>query len=586
MGVRICPECNGKVSDKLHICKHCGYPMDGQMTAMGLIECKDCGCLVSKLAKECPDCGCPIDIVAEKGEDSYFINRCNIPSTINREYDTLMSLVDSKDIYGAIFKLRDVFEIIMKIPTIMSLIVICNNFDKKTASEENAKKYKEILAAMLSGPLAMGSWQNLMAVIKKNGSVFCLGMSLENILEQTNKCLNQRINSYTSVAQWRNETVGHGTLMINKSDEYWQEIHTLINILNKYFKGGFGKKKLNELYENVYIEINGIKLCGNDLVQLGSDNRVLVNEGKKYKFNQFIYPSKNQCFYFDSFYSAKRRTKITDYVSHSKFLEHDMFYTELYALYEAMVVETGSIKFSEKYTTQREQMLFECLNDTVNYEEPKYILDELRKKTNNLEKGIIILQMERGMGKSAFAHALNGAYHSEYINQELNAIIRTYHLSEVKFKGVGHFYISPINCFLTSANKNGNLLYPDDDKFSQYYDNLTKRVKIAESFAGIMEIFRETYIDLTDSDDDLKLIYMIDGIDELGKESSEIIKNLPCADELSRGCYIVLTSRFDDEEDITGKMNITLRRSRLSGVARATIPDKRSHLITNYCTMF
>lgn len=34
------------------------------------------------------------------------------------------------------------------------------------------------------------------------------------------------------------------------------------------------------------------------------------------------------------------------------------------------------------------------------------------------------------------------------------------------------------------------------------------------------------------------------------------------------------------------EMNITLRRSRLSGVARATIPDKQSHLVTNYCTMF
>ena len=33
-------------------------------------------------------------------------------------------------------------------------------------------------------------------------------------------------------------------------------------------------------------------------------------------------------------------------------------------------------------------------------------------------------------------------------------------------------------------------------------------------------------------------------------------------------------------------LNIMLRRSRLSGVARATIPDKQSHLVTNYCTMF
>ena len=33
-------------------------------------------------------------------------------------------------------------------------------------------------------------------------------------------------------------------------------------------------------------------------------------------------------------------------------------------------------------------------------------------------------------------------------------------------------------------------------------------------------------------------------------------------------------------------MNITLRQSRLSGVARATFPDKQSHLVINYCIMF
>ena len=34
------------------------------------------------------------------------------------------------------------------------------------------------------------------------------------------------------------------------------------------------------------------------------------------------------------------------------------------------------------------------------------------------------------------------------------------------------------------------------------------------------------------------------------------------------------------------KVNITLRQSRLSGVARATFPDKQSHLVINYCIMF
>ena len=37
---------------------------------------------------------------------------------------------------------------------------------------------------------------------------------------------------------------------------------------------------------------------------------------------------------------------------------------------------------------------------------------------------------------------------------------------------------------------------------------------------------------------------------------------------------------------LTNQMNITLRRSRLSGVARATFPDKQSHLVINYCIMF
>lgn len=40
------------------------------------------------------------------------------------------------------------------------------------------------------------------------------------------------------------------------------------------------------------------------------------------------------------------------------------------------------------------------------------------------------------------------------------------------------------------------------------------------------------------------------------------------------------------KETITNTLNITLRRSRLSGVARATLPDKQSHPVINYCIMF
>lgn len=50
--------------------------------------------------------------------------------------------------------------------------------------------------------------------------------------------------------------------------------------------------------------------------------------------------------------------------------------------------------------------------------------------------------------------------------------------------------------------------------------------------------------------------------------------------------YLVKMHLYELEAILPNHLNITLRRSRLSGVARATNPDKQSHLVTNYCTMF
>ena len=56
----------------------------------------------------------------------------------------------------------------------------------------------------------------------------------------------------------------------------------------------------------------------------------------------------------------------------------------------------------------------------------------------------------------------------------------------------------------------------------------------------------------------------------------------------SREILQLMSSGVEEYEGLgwSRHVNITLRRSRLSGVARATTPDKQSHLVTNYCTMF
>lgn len=79
-------------------------------------------------------------------------------------------------------------------------------------------------------------------------------------------------------------------------------------------------------------------------------------------------------------------------------------------------------------------------------------------------------------------------------------------------------------------------------------------------------------------------------IDEL-KDIADEIKKYDVYDVLARISGLNLMPHNQNKSVlldslIAGIMNITLRQSRLSGVARATFPDKQSHLVINYCIMF
>ena len=64
---------------------------------------------------------------------------------------------------------------------------------------------------------------------------------------------------------------------------------------------------------------------------------------------------------------------------------------------------------------------------------------------------------------------------------------------------------------------------------------------------------------------------------------SSVYDNLGIYLRFGRVSRLFLTHEAEGTAD---RVNITLRRSRLSGVARATFPDKQSHLVINYCIMF
>ncbi len=51
MGIKICPDCEGKVSESLDACPHCGHEFKEE------ISCPDCGEMVAADSASCPVCG-------------------------------------------------------------------------------------------------------------------------------------------------------------------------------------------------------------------------------------------------------------------------------------------------------------------------------------------------------------------------------------------------------------------------------------------------------------------------------------------------------------------------------------------------
>ena len=54
----------------------------------------------------------------------------SLPSVINFEYGYLRTLAENGNLYGVLLQIRDVFELVMKIPCVMALIIIEQKFDE------------------------------------------------------------------------------------------------------------------------------------------------------------------------------------------------------------------------------------------------------------------------------------------------------------------------------------------------------------------------------------------------------------------------------------------------------------------------
>lgn len=531
-----------------------------------------------------------VDFKDKLKQDKVWVNASKIrhlPGVIQKEYELLRENIGRDDIWGAIFRLKDIYETCMKIPVIMGIIVLNSAVEKNDgfteASREQLQQEKEhqlsgknhakflgediskdsklltefqnIMSRMLKKPLSSGTWFELLKSVHRCIKEFHFNDYLEELLEKT--VALQKItplkhpigeDRYENVSNWRNKVIGHGTLLIDH-DIYWIQAYELVCGLQYYFRENGTGTSLDVLYQHIYFEKEGA---------------VFLNvEGKRYENSAYVCEMDGEEFFFDSYFNDQKSVEITNYLSDIRQIKGNTYFPSRYAKCFSDTTNS-SRKSKKKISNSQEREMLACLNRTKCYEKPVFLLDEIRDFTDQHSKGILYLQMEQGMGKSALAHYVDGRYHKNILQKDLDAVVRVYHIRDTLLRAenrVTDFYTALDNN-LKNYNR-GRQLEVDEEEY-EMTDGRNLRQEIRKSgkaggiaFAEYLELFRCRYEEeLEASQDDLKLIYIIDGIDELNSDTKEILNCLPTNEQLQQlddvdHIYIILLSRLKTEESLT-----------------------------------
>ena len=515
----------------------------------------------------------------------------HIPDVIIKEYELLHESIEKDDVCGALFRLKDIYEISIKLPSIYAIISISsyieknNDFisltgdeitqerDKYISGESNTnieskevKNFGEVLSRLLKEPLSIGSWNELANKIIKTKSILEVDDILVDILNRTielHKVTPSKANgendNYDNFTNWRNKTIGHGTLLINTED-YWHQVHDLVERLYTYLSGDEKEQSLSDLYSQIKIEENDNDNSKYDL-KVGNNS---------YPLSEYIYSKNNEYYYFDSYYSRKNYTEITNYNAPER-LEDSTYYKALYSLCNATKKESSkkgkTKRKSRSISTSEDREMYACLKSTPEYEQPTFIIDEINKYINENDKGVLYIQMERGMGKSTLAHNLDGRYQEGFLQKDLQSVVRVYHINDMMLRNENRaqdFYTALDNNL--SSYNGGQLEIDNEDYFDSdgkdFRSLITENSEEEASMAlcQLLEMFRLRYeyeIVDDDSDDEINLVYIIDGIDELNSDTRSILNAIPdgakmqnTEDEEVNHVYIILLSRTPDEDNL------------------------------------
>ncbi len=445
------------------------------------------------------------------------------PFFISMEYKRLYDLLNENKLYGVLFQIKDIFEVLLKLPVLLIINKYCNN-------KKRGKREDKIICSLLDKKLSLGHWFN----IAKSCTYLDDGSEIMTVLKNI-----VSVYQDNDITNWRNDTIGHGALMFDNTQSFRDDLVSKLLLIKIHLD------ECKEQYKSVNLTYKS-KGRFTKLVGCGFDKTLLRNNGKiyfysagtKYEINEFMRVENGGIYFFDSYYKKEKKTKLLNYI------DAEMIKIRIHYFDEMIKNVSKYIKIENQITSVLDSQIYieseEVAVEFINSVDDSIVQEKLKawinKNISDNSKGSYLLQMEEGMGKTTFSHMLDP--HSKNIIKMDGVAVRAFYINSSYSFNIEIFKNNVIEK-LQLNNAQTDKIKGNIPKFNSDTDCLRK--EFADILAGFLSIYKEKYgVD--------KLLFIIDGLDEIPFFNElNIIDFIPGSDDLQDGVYVLATMRTKSE---------------------------------------
>lgn len=494
------------------------------------------------------------------------------PVSLSISYQQLYNYVEEGNIGCTLFLIRDVFELMIKLPVVILLDGIYSVLERKGQPDMFLREHPKLksLYANSMQILTTGKWWECVrlgaGLIKefKNEDLFSneTELAYKETLEYLQKIYKMfwfQIpgQSKVNMVSWRNRAVGHSCLASNPEENYAE-----IPYILKMFKN-IGTISVS-YYQSVSFADNGKNILrGINISSTGEEIYVAYtgDAGTVFtKMHSFVAGKTENLAYFDGY--EKGKAYLLNYADGDRYKDHRLSeYIEKMDCSGNGVILSDSDIDAETLETADINQLENELSSGEKVVHVTYLYKWLMEQVARYEKGVFLLQAERGMGKSTFCDTLDQLSESENVlrfSDEIddwsefmeNSAIRVWHFNSTYF-GRKDIYIPGIASALLTlcnghfenkkwieANRLVGRLESMWDTLSECEEGL-RHVYFAEALNAT---FREYQV-RTEKE---RIILILDGLDEV-TDIKTLMSYIPDVSELNQNIYLLLVSRTDNE---------------------------------------